>query len=66
MSKKKRLAKMVIRIVKREAKAHRLLAESIGREQGPWNDTYETWREDWLTRVRAFLKDGVVDDDVLS
>lgn len=54
----KRLAKMVMRLAKREAKAHRFLAEFIDQSENGW---CAVPYDDWRTRVKAFLKDGMVD-----
>ena len=65
----KRLAKMVMRLAKREGKAHRLLAEYFRETDVDTsehhNKDWSIWYEDWLSRVDTFLKDGMVDDDVL-
>jgi len=65
MSKEKRLARMVMRLAKREAKAHRLLAEYVReidvKTSEHHNKDWDAWYDDWLTRIEAFLKDGMVD-----
>jgi hypothetical protein len=61
---KKCSAKMVMRLARREAKAHRLLAHYVSAYdtlKDEYGGVIDEWPPSWKGEVEAFLKDGMVD-----